>query len=139
MDSAAIQQQRAVQRLQEIEEAQRFWSNFFFDRSRVIFFFLRVCSGVPRNKSLGWAGLGWDSGRGSSILNAENKTVNASNSYAPPVSGVELRSAHVGAVLGRPVNTAEQGFFHVVFLSFFCGFIIFFWFFVSFFPFFFLS
>jgi hypothetical protein len=31
-------------------------------------------------------------------------------SYAPFISGAELRSARVGATLGRPVNAAEVGF-----------------------------
>jgi hypothetical protein len=35
---------------------------------------------------------------------------NLRNSYAPPVSGAELRSAHVGAKLGRPVNAAVARF-----------------------------
>jgi hypothetical protein len=47
------------------------------------------------------------------------------NSYAPPVSGAELRSAHVGATLGRPVNMAEVGFsfFMRGFFSFFSRFL----------------
>jgi hypothetical protein len=32
-------------------------------------------------------------------------------SYAPPVSGAELYSGRVGAMLGRPVNAAELFFF----------------------------
>jgi hypothetical protein len=55
-------------------------------------------------------------------------------SYAPPVSGAELRSARVGATLGRPVNAAEvvffSCFFFFVFLDFW--FYCFFWFFVLF-------
>jgi hypothetical protein len=55
--------------------------------------------------------------------------------YAPPVSGTEPRFARVGAMLGRPVNTAAAGFF-----SFLCGFYgflfycftVFFWFFFFF-------
>jgi hypothetical protein len=35
----------------------------------------------------------------------------AGNSYAPLVSGAELRSACVGAILGRPVNAAVGTFF----------------------------
>jgi hypothetical protein len=57
------------------------------------------------------------------------------NSYAPPVSGAELRSARVGAKLGRPVNAAVARFFFFFvwfFLSFFSSFIIFFCFFVLF-------
>jgi hypothetical protein len=57
------------------------------------------------------------------------------NSYAPPVSGAEPRSARVGAMLGRPVNAAVARFFLFFawfFLSFFKGFSVFFWFFVSF-------
>jgi hypothetical protein len=44
------------------------------------------------------------------------------NSYAPPVSGAKLRSARVGAKLGRPVNAAVARFFFFFvwfFLSFF--------------------
>jgi hypothetical protein len=37
--------------------------------------------------------------------------------YAPPVSGAELRSARVGAMLGRPVM-AEVGFFAWFFFFF---------------------
>jgi hypothetical protein len=55
-------------------------------------------------------------------------------SYAPPVSGPELRSARMGATLGRSINAAE-----VVFLLFFLfrffwnsGFTVFFWFFLFF-------
>jgi hypothetical protein len=42
-------------------------------------------------------------------------------SYAPPVSGAELRSARVGVTLGRPVNAAAGVFFfHAIFsFSFF--------------------
>jgi hypothetical protein len=41
-------------------------------------------------------------------------------SYAPPVSGAELRSARVGVSLGRPVNAAVGAFFfRTIFLSFF--------------------
>jgi hypothetical protein len=46
-----------------------------------------------------------------------------SNSYAPPVSGAELRSARMGTRLGQLVNTAEVGF------SFLRDFFCFFWFF----------
>jgi hypothetical protein len=54
-------------------------------------------------------------------------------SYAPPVSGAELRSALVGVTLGRPVNAAVGAFFfRAIFLLFFSGFIGYFWFFVSF-------
>jgi hypothetical protein len=42
-------------------------------------------------------------------------------SYAPPVSGAELSSARVGAMLGRPVNTTGWAFF---------AFFLFFYFFV---------
>jgi hypothetical protein len=47
------------------------------------------------------------------------------NSYAPPVSGPELRSARVGAMLDWPVNVAVGRFF-VCFLlfSFFSGFLV---------------
>jgi hypothetical protein len=38
-------------------------------------------------------------------------------SYAPPVSGVELSSARVGATLGRPVNAV--GWFFLRVFSFF--------------------
>jgi hypothetical protein len=62
-----------------------------------------------------------------------------SNSYAPPVSGAELRSARVGTRLGQLVNTAEVGFSFLrdifVFFCFFWffGFLVFgFLFFVSF-------
>jgi hypothetical protein len=39
-------------------------------------------------------------------------------SYAPPVSGAELRSARVGVTLGRPVNAAVGAFFFARFFSF---------------------
>jgi hypothetical protein len=57
--------------------------------------------------------------------------------YAPPVSGIDPRSARVGAMLGRPVNAAAAGFFF--FFVWFFRFSVFFWFFVSFFFCFFLS
>jgi hypothetical protein len=43
-------------------------------------------------------------------------------SYAPPVSGAELRSACVGATLGRPVNATEVVFLLVFSFSFFLDF-----------------
>jgi hypothetical protein len=43
-------------------------------------------------------------------------------SYAPPISGAELRSACVGATLGRPVNAAEVVFLLVFFI--FSGFLV---------------
>jgi hypothetical protein len=48
-------------------------------------------------------------------------------SYASPVSGAELSSARVGAMLGRPINAAEWAFFckFFSFLLVFSGFIIF--------------
>jgi hypothetical protein len=57
------------------------------------------------------------------------------NSYAPPVSGAELRSARMGATLVRPVNATVGGFFFFCVLfsfSFFSSFIVFLWFFVFF-------
>jgi hypothetical protein len=47
------------------------------------------------------------------------------------LSGEELRSVRVGAMLGRPVNAAGVGFSFFIFSSF----IVFFWFFISFFSF----
>jgi hypothetical protein len=47
------------------------------------------------------------------------------NSYAPPVSSAELRFVRVGATLGRPVNTAEVGFFAWFSLFCFFGFLVF--------------
>jgi hypothetical protein len=45
-------------------------------------------------------------------------------SYAPPVSGAELRSARVGVSLGQPVNAAVGAFFFArFFFHFFSGFI----------------
>jgi hypothetical protein len=42
------------------------------------------------------------------------------NSCAPPISGAELRSARVGAMLSRPVNAAVgRFFFFCVLFSFF--------------------
>jgi hypothetical protein len=57
------------------------------------------------------------------------------NSYAPPISGAELRSARMGTTLGRPVNAVVVSFFawFFFFLFFwFSGFTIFFCFSFSF-------
>jgi hypothetical protein len=62
------------------------------------------------------------------------------NSYAPPVSGAELRSARVGAMLGWPVNAAVGRFFifhfFLFYSSFSFSFIFLFFFFLNFFKYF---
>jgi hypothetical protein len=69
-----------------------------------------------------------------SSRNQKREAVHVSGkSYAPPISGTEPRSARVGAMLGRPVNTAAAGFFLfcVVFYVFSFSFSLFLFFFLK--------
>jgi hypothetical protein len=54
--------------------------------------------------------------------------------YAPPVSGTEPHSARVGAILGRPVNTAAAWVFSF-FVNFFSNFLFYYFFHGFLFPF----
>jgi hypothetical protein len=56
---------------------------------------------------------------GAESIGSVSRLVEIEKSYAPPVSGAELRSARMGAMLGRPVNAVEVVFFLVIFFLWF--------------------